>query len=351
MTSYFYDNQKPVYRNPAGDKSITLDPTNNTLTISDTSIPKTITINSQEFSNGAQTLTYVKLYEKVNGCDAVVYPAPSATQLQIENSVLIKDTPNNRQITLDSVAPSVQVADNNTGIYTLLSNGSLFITDPSQSASTNYFANSIDAGSNNYSVITAGNSLSLGDVNGSVNSTKIILTDSTYNIDTNALNLTTYNSTYALPICYTKKFSNTINYIGVNNTWQNVYQDALSLPNEFFNPSNLYWNYKIEFSINLRNVSSPTDKGLALYFEFLDNASNVMTPFLYNQPTPFTRHSNGSTYSATSSDMLTFNWNDYCDFSLSANNAPLFFSLWWYGDQNNAPDFDIVLSLTRTNLV
>ena len=345
-----YDFQTPKYTSPAG-KFIKLDTVNNQIEINDPTVPKQILINTVEISNGVQNINFVNLYEKLDAVKATVYPAPSSTQLQVENSIIVSDTPGNKGITIDAVSPAVQVSDLNTGIYTLLSNGSLFINDPSQGTTTNYFANNIDAASNNYSVITAGNTLSLGDVNSSVNSTRIILTDNTYSIDSNALNLTTYNSTYALPICYTKRFTNTISYIGVNNTWQNVYQDNLALPNEFFNPSNTFWDYKIEFSINLRNMSASNDKGLALYFEFLDNASNIISPFLYTQNTPFTRHSNDSTYSATSSNMLTFNWNDYCNFTAVPNNAPLTFSLWWYGDQNNSPDFSIVLSLTRTNLV
>lgn len=196
-----------------------------------------------------------------------------------------------------------------------------------------------------------GGTASIGDCDNAFNSTKITIDDGAYRVNTNAVMMTAYNNSYILPICYTHKMSSNISYVGVNNNWINVYQDTLNaLPNEFFNPNNTFWDYKIEFSINLRNVIAPTDKGLALYFELFDNNAIPYTPFLYNQNTPFTRHSNGSTYSATASDMLTFTWTDYIAFNNSVDTS-LTFSLWWYGDQNNSPDFEAVLSLTRTNLV
>ena len=190
----------------------------------------------------------------------------------------------------------------------------------------------------------------LGDVNNTANGTNLTIDDGGYRVNTNAIMMTAYNGSYILPICYTKKMSETVIYIGVNNIWKNVYQEPINgFPNEFFNRNNTFWDYKIEFSINLRNVTNPTDKALALYFEILDAGGNVYTPFLYNQTTPFTRLSNASTYTATS-DMLTFTWTDYI--SLTNSIAPaLTFSLWWYGDMDNVFKFDALLSLTRTNLV
>lgn len=201
------------------------------------------------------------------------------------------------------------------------------------------------------SMNSRGGTTSLGDIDNAFNSTKITVDDGAYRVNTNAIMMTAYNSSYILPICYTHKISSNFSYIGVNNSWENVYQsNTLVLPTEFFNTNNTFWDYKIEFSINLRDLSNPADKGLALYFEILDGNSNVYTPFLYNFPTPFTRHSNASTYNFSSSNMLTFTWTDVITFNTNITN-PLTFSLWWYGDDNNAPNFDAVLSLTRTNLV
>lgn len=172
-------------------------------------------------------------------------------------------------------------------------------------------------------------------------------------INLNSYNLTTYSGSYTLPICYSHKMASTIDYSGLNNTWSNQYQSPMSLPSEFFNTANTFYTYKIEFSINMRDMTNPEDKALAMYFEFIDTNGVVYTPFVFNKQTPFTRHSNVSTYSDTSSNMITFTWTDYVDFSgiTGSGATDLTFFLWWYGDQNNAAKFDALVSLTRTNLV
>lgn len=87
MAQVFYDNQKPVYRNTAGTTSMTFDSTNNQLIIDNTVIGKTITINSEEFSNGTQSLPYLQMYEKINACNASVYPAPNSTTVRINKTL------------------------------------------------------------------------------------------------------------------------------------------------------------------------------------------------------------------------------------------------------------------------
>lgn len=169
-------------------------------------------------------------------------------------------------------------------------------------------------------------------------------------INLNSYNLITYSGSYTLPICYSHKMASTIDYSGLNNTWSNQHQSPMSLPSEFFNAANTFNQYKIEFSINMRQMTNPSDKALAMYFEFIDTNGAVYTPFVFNQQTPFTRHSNASTYSDTSFDMITFTWTDYVDFS-GINATDLNFSLWWYGDLDNVAKFDAVVSLTRTNLI
>lgn len=169
-------------------------------------------------------------------------------------------------------------------------------------------------------------------------------------INLNSYNLITYSGSYTLPICYSHKMASTIDYSGLNNTWSNQHQSPMSLPSEFFNTANTFNQYKIEFSINMRQMTNPLDKALAMYFEFIDTNGAVYTPFVFNQQRPFTRHSNASTYSDTSFDMITFTWTDYVDFS-GINATDLNFSLWWYGDLDNVAKFDAVVSLTRTNLI
>jgi len=87
MTSVFYDNQNPVYRNTAGTTSITVDSSNNELIINNTALSKTIKINSEQFSNGTQTLPYIQLYENINAVDACVFPAPNANTVRVNNTL------------------------------------------------------------------------------------------------------------------------------------------------------------------------------------------------------------------------------------------------------------------------
>jgi len=92
MSKLFYDSQTPIYRNSDKTRTITLDNSNNQLIITNTNIPKTIIINSEEFSNGIQTLPYTQMYAKINAVDACVYPAPNATTLQVQDTILLTNS-------------------------------------------------------------------------------------------------------------------------------------------------------------------------------------------------------------------------------------------------------------------
>ena len=210
----------------------------------------------------------------------------------------------------------------------------------------------LDGNGANVEIKSNGQNLLMGDTQNNANQTTISVLDSQFLTNTNAIMMTAYNNLYILPICYTYKYSGSIDY---NSTisWIKVIGDKINnLPSEFYSPNNTFWDYKIEYSINMRNVTTSTDKALAVYIEFNDSASNFYNPFLYNYITPFTRHSNESAYIATSENMLTFTWTDYVNFNGIANNNPLEWKLWWYGNNiQNACVFDMVLSLTRTNIV
>jgi len=58
MSDYFFDGQVPNYRSADSTKSIKIDPVNNQIVINDSTIPKTLTINSQQFSNGTNNLLF-----------------------------------------------------------------------------------------------------------------------------------------------------------------------------------------------------------------------------------------------------------------------------------------------------
>lgn len=353
MSNYYLDGQKPIYRNPSGDKSITLDPTNNTLTITDSTIPKTITINSQEFSNGAQTLTFVKMYEKVNGCDAVVWPAPSATQLQVENSILISDTPANQSLTLDTTGygvPAITLLDNNTGISSVVKNNSFYINDPSVSSTATYYANQISSTSNNFSVDTGSNNFECGDVGFVINGTRMAINDTHNNIDLRTKNFTTQGDTYTFPICFSSKSSGNITYSTPSN-WQQVFHYQIPFPAFAVDSTSIYNVWKVEFQMNTSNMTDQTNKECAMYFEIEDAVSAIYTGFLFNNATPFTTHRNGSTYYATSQQSENYGWTDYFDFTGINGNTPLEFRWYWFSNGTNSYDFNWLVSFTRTNLI
>ena len=101
MAEYFYDNHKPVYRNTKRTSSIQIDSSNNQLVITNSNIPKTIIINSEEFSNGTQSLPYVQMYETINACDACVFPAPNSTTLKVNDTIELNDGTHNALIGID----------------------------------------------------------------------------------------------------------------------------------------------------------------------------------------------------------------------------------------------------------
>jgi hypothetical protein len=115
MSKYFYNNQTPIYRTSDLKKSITLDTSNNQLIIQNTNIPKTIIINSEEFSNGTQTLPYTQMYENINAVDACVYPPTSSNVLTVNNEINITNgtqtsTFNNNSINLSSTAVPIPLS-------------------------------------------------------------------------------------------------------------------------------------------------------------------------------------------------------------------------------------------------
>lgn len=123
MTSYYYDNQVPVYRNVSGTTSLTLDSTNNELIIENTTIPKKIIINSTQFSNGTQSLPYTQMYETINACQACVYPQ-SANVLTI-NDTLIADNGSGDTANLNTTS---LILDSNTGTNQFSFNNNSSIT-------------------------------------------------------------------------------------------------------------------------------------------------------------------------------------------------------------------------------
>ena len=109
MSDYFFDNQIPNYRNPSNTTNIKLDSSNNEIIIKNTNINKTITINSQQFSNGTQSLPYVQMYEKINAVDACVYPPPNNNTLQVNNTINVSGTSSTQIIIQADTTPTIPV--------------------------------------------------------------------------------------------------------------------------------------------------------------------------------------------------------------------------------------------------
>lgn len=86
MANYYYDNIKPNYR--FGTKNITIDPDNNQITLSDTSINKVLNINSQQLSNNSgQSLLFSDIYTTVNKTPAITYPPTNSTTVNVNNTI------------------------------------------------------------------------------------------------------------------------------------------------------------------------------------------------------------------------------------------------------------------------
>ena len=86
MANYYYDNIKPNYT--FGTKNITIDPDNNQITLSDTSINKVLNINSQQLSNNSgQSLLFADIYTTVNKTPAITYPPTNSTTINVNNTI------------------------------------------------------------------------------------------------------------------------------------------------------------------------------------------------------------------------------------------------------------------------
>ena len=109
MSNYFFDGIIPNYRNNNNTTNIKLDTANNQITIENTNINKTITINSEEFSNGIQTLPYTQMYAKINAVEACKYPPPDSTTLQVDNKIDVIGTSTTEIIIQADTTPTIPV--------------------------------------------------------------------------------------------------------------------------------------------------------------------------------------------------------------------------------------------------
>jgi len=180
-----------------------------------------------------------------------------------------------------------------------------------------------------------------------------------YSIGLNAPNVNSY--TYAMPICFTRQRTDSINYTFGGQNFELVYQTGFGIPQEFVSISPMgipftstFW--KIEFAFNMFQHSNPTDKGMGIYIEFIDAVSNVYTPITYNLNTPYSIDQKNFGYaSGGNQPYLPINFTDYVDLATLYNtgtaNFPLDMRIYFAGDSGFSSNFNTLLTLTRINIV
>lgn len=368
-SSTYLDGQSPIWRTPSGSQSITIDPTLQSITVENTTIPKKIIINPIELSNGTQVLPYTQLYENINAVDAAVWPAPNATTMQVENQIAITDTPNNKSVVIDATIPQIQI-DGGVGLTNTLSSQDIVLTDGTNAININGSTHQITLTDGTYvpyitiasnrlyitgnstgvDIDSSSNVCRIGDVNISNNGTLIELNDTHNNVDLRTRNFTTQGDTYTFPICFSSKSSGNVNYSSPSN-WQQVFHYSIPFPAFAIDSTSIYNVWKIEFHMNTSNMTDQTNKECAMYFEIEDASSAIYTGFLFNNATPYTGRRDGSTYSATSQQSENYGWTDYFDFTGMNGNTPLEFKWYWFANGTNSYDFNWLVSFTRTNLI
>lgn len=242
----------------------------------------------------------------------------------------------------------ITITDGSTGYYTTMIENGIQLAN----TSSNYFGILSILGSNTFAMDSSNGVAIIGDANNNSNTTRLVVNDGHREIDLNCVDLLNAYSG-SQPAVMTPSFTNkqggNINY-GGGNSWQNVASNNMNIPDFLFTQTNGLYDWKLEFSLNCRNMNNQTDKALALYIEFLDNVGHSFEPFNFNVNQPFTSHKNNSTYSLTSNQSENYCWSDYVNFN-GATGSPFTINLWWSADNNLSCDFSWVLSLTKTNLL
>jgi hypothetical protein len=101
--------------------------------------------------------------------------------------------------------------------------------------------------------------------------------------------------------------------------------------------------------------SNPTDKGMGIYIDFIDAASNVYTPITYNLNTPYSIDQKNFGYNTGNGPYIPINFTDYVDLATLYNtgtaNFPLDMRIYFAADSGLSSSFNTLLTLTRINIV
>ena len=292
-------------------------------------------------------------------------PAPNATTVQFNNTILLQD-PLVPTETATMTAQQITM-DDNAGISCGLNNSSLSFdnTNTGDFSTLNATTLSFNSGGITPNIIsnTGGTQLTVQASNGMLLETitgdiLMLNTSNDSSIRLYAPNINAYQN--AMPICFTRPRADTFTYTFGGQNFENVYTTNCQIPQEYIslNPLAGYTStiWKIEFALNCYQFSNPTDKGMGLYIEFNDSASNLYTPFVYNSLTPYSADQKTFGYNGgANAPYINFNWTDYVDLAGLVNTAtanfPLEVKLYFAADSALSTQFNLLVTLTRTNSV
>ena len=130
----------------------------------------------------------------------------------------------------------------------------------------------ISVANSTITIDSIGGNFEAGDVNNSGSGSKIVINDGAKTISFACVDLlsgapqTTPN---IIPINYSVINRSNFNYTNANN-WELVTSQQLAIPDNQLTQTHGYNSWKIEFYINMRDMTNQTDKERAMYIEILD---------------------------------------------------------------------------------
>jgi hypothetical protein len=132
-----------------------------------------------------------------------------------------------------------------------------------------------------------------------------------------------------------------------NNTWENVYNHQITIPDPFIGNT-----FTIGFNMNLfTNGSAYSDKELAFYWQILDANSVSYKGFTFNIDNPWANWFNPSQYTNTSQNPMPVCYTDYYNFTAPVPVNPLTFQLYMYGAQTQSQKIKATILINSMNVL